>query len=140
MDGRRCRALRADAVVNPFAFFSPWSRWALVFLAGAGLIVAVWIWDARRIARHEEAATATCNAAHAAAGAKAEGEARAAIRASEEAAYAKGVADAQGRAADTTARETETETVIREVVKTVPASCVFDPATAAALNKLRRDP
>jgi hypothetical protein len=119
---------------------SPLGRWVAAGLAVVALAFGLWRWDAARIARHEEAATRACNAAHAAAGVKAEADARAAIRSSEEAAYAKGVADAQGRAEDTAARETETETVIREVVRNVPATCVYDAAAAERLNSLRRDP
>jgi hypothetical protein len=119
---------------------SPIGRWVAAGLAVVALAFGLWRWDASRIARHEAAATLACNASHAAAGARAEAEARAAIRASEEAAYARGVADAQGRAADTAARETETETVIREVVRNVPATCVFDAGSADALNRLRISP
>jgi hypothetical protein len=119
---------------------SPIGRWVAGGLAVVVLALGLWRWDAARIARHEEAATLACNAAHAAAGAKAEAGARARIRASEEDAYRKGVADAQGRAADTAARETETETVIKEVMRNVPATCVYDAAAAERLNSLRRDP
>ena len=116
------------------------AAWALWALAGLFVIYALYGAASDYVQGERDAATNACNLAHKVAGWKAESDARAAIRASEEAAYRKGLADTQHRADDAAARESETETVIREVTKTVPAACVFDAAAAAKLNALRRDP
>lgn len=116
------------------------AAWAVAAVAGLLLIYAGLGAAGDYVQRERDAATTACNAAHALAGLKAvaeEHERQAGLLAEQ---YRKGVADAQGRAEDAAARETETETVIREVVKTVSASCQYTPDQAEKLNALRRDP
>jgi len=115
-------------------------RLALAAGLGAALLALGLVWHGFAVAGHDRALLAERDAAWTARLAAAEAEARRGVRAKEEAAYQAGVAEAEARrAAD--AAETETAVqIVREVVhvSASAASCRFDDAAAAGLNRLRQ--
>ncbi len=130
--------------MNPAAvlafFTSGWGRWLAAAGVGALIVAGAVIYHGRAVSAYGAAQRGAEAAVWKAAAAAAEISWMRQRDAAALAAYKAGVKDAQARAADTVEREAETEIVIREVVKNVPASCALDPASAERLNGLRRNP
>lgn len=124
-----------------FAFLgSPLGRWAAGLLLALALVVGGLYWHGRAVDALVARTVAERDAAWQTRLAAAEAEARRGVRAKEKAAYQAGVAEAEARhAAD--AAETETAVqIVKEVVhvSASAASCRFDDAAAAGLNRLRQ--
>ena len=119
---------------------SPLGRWAAGLLLALALVVGGLYWHGRAVDALVARTVAERDAAWQTRLAAAEAEARRGVRAKEKAAYQAGVAEAEARhAAD--AAETETAVqIVREVVhvSASAASCRFDDAAAAGLNRLRQ--
>ncbi len=119
---------------------SPLGRWAAGLLLALALVVGGLYWHGRAVDALVARTVAERDAAWQTRLAAAEAEARRGVRAKEKAAYQAGVAEAEARhAAD--AAETETAVqIVKEVVhvSASAASCRFDDAAAAGLNRLRQ--
>ena len=119
---------------------SPLGRWAAGLLLALALVSGGLVLHGRAVDALVDRTVAERDATWQARLAAAEAEARRGVREREEAAYQAGMAEAEARhAAD--AAETETAVqIVREVVhvSASAASCRFDDAAAAGLNRLRQ--
>lgn len=119
---------------------SPLGRWAAGMLLAIALVAGGIYWHGRAVDALVARTVADRDATWTARLAAAEAEARRGVREREEVAYQAGVAEAEARHA-AAAAETETAVqIVKEVVhvSTSAASCRFDDAAAAGLNRLRQ--
>jgi len=135
-----CAYVVLGGVAAMVTFLSPWARVLVFGGLAVALVLGAWLWHRSEVASHDEAIIAARDAEWRDKLAAALREANERVAAIQAAAYEAGVKAEAARADADAKDEAKAAEVVTTIIATSPsaAACVYDAATAAALNSLRQ--